>query len=326
MIYAFITLITIATFVGWQWWRTRRQLAASEARCEQLRQSEARFQAIADCTYALEAWINPQGRLVWVNRSVERLAGYTPIECLVQHDFVDLLIAPEDREEVHAMLAAALSTRGDGCIDTRLVEKSGKVCWVALSWQAINSREGDYLGLRLSVDDIGARKETEQNLTQQATRDGLTGIYNRRRFDEDLPRMLADALRRNVQLGMLVIDLDGFKPINDTYGHQAGDAVLAAMAAEVNGTTRRSESLYRIGGDEFALLVGDTSAADMQGLTDRIRQQISALEVSYEGNALSLGASLGVAIFPQQAGDAEALMAAADRAMYADKAARHEAR
>lgn len=312
--------------LGFQVWRLQQRLAASEARAEQLRQSEARFQAIADCTYAAEAWLNPQGKLVWINRSIERLSGFSPIECLVHQDLISVMIHPEHQEEVHASLAAAISTRTDGNLDARLRRKDGSDHWVALSWQAIHSRDGVYLGIRLSADDIDSRKQSEARLTQQATRDALTGLYNRRRFDEDLPRMLADAIRRNVQVGMLVIDLDGFKPINDTYGHQAGDAVLMEVASSIGATIRRSESLYRLGGDEFGILVGDTNVTDMQGLSVRIRNQIEGVATPFQGRTLHVGASIGLAIFPQHANDGEALLAAADQAMYADKATRHEAR
>lgn len=325
MIVAFASLLAVIIYLAWRLRLSQQRLALAEARCELLRQSEARFQAIADCTYAVEAWLNPEGRLVWINRSVERLAGYSPFECLLQQDLVKALVAPVHQAQLQGLLETALQDRGEGSIDVQMRHKDGSLRWIAVSWQVIHGKDNVYLGLRVSIDDIDVRKGKEARLQIEATRDALTGLYNRRRFEEDLPRMLADAERRDVRVGMLAFDLDGFKPINDQFGHAAGDAVLRQLADVIGTTIRRSETFYRMGGDEFAVLVGDTNLEDMRGLAERISEQINALEFEFEGKLVNVTASTGIALYPDNADAGVSLMAAADMAMYADKAQREAA-
>lgn len=295
----------------------RRRNDELEVRIEALRQSEARFHAIADYTVGIEAWLNPRGKLIWVNRSIEKLTGYTPLECLVSADLGKLLVAEEDRATLRMALGRALANRSDGTIEVRFIPRTRYSLWVALHWQAIHSKDGAYLGLRVSVENIQQRKEAEAQLVHQAMRDPLTGLYNRRRFHEEIERMQADAQRRNVSFGLLMIDLDGFKPINDRLGHQAGDEVLRSFAGMMGATVRRGEMFFRLGGDEFAVLVGDATERDMAGLADRVREQMVRLSPADAEEPLT--ASIGIALFPQHADQADALIAAADRAMYGAK-------
>jgi diguanylate cyclase (GGDEF)-like protein/PAS domain S-box-containing protein len=321
------TLPALGALAGGTWWARKRidalsqKLVMSEARCELLRQSEARFQAIADYTYGVEAWLNPKGKLIWINRSIERLSGYTPLECLIMPDLVGALFDSEYQESLRHRLSRSLLSHQDGGLEVRMQHKDGSSRWVGLTWRALHNKAGAYLGLRVSVDDIEARKQIEQQLHQQATRDPLTGLYNRRRFDEELARMLADAIRRDITIGLLAVDLDGFKPINDKYGHQAGDEVLTTLAHEVGSTIRKAETFFRLGGDEFALLVSDTNRTDMMGLAQRINNKVASLQFSFDGGKtqVQLTASLGIAMFPDHADSAEVLIAEADRAMYAAK-------
>jgi diguanylate cyclase (GGDEF)-like protein/PAS domain S-box-containing protein len=250
------------------------------------------------------------------------LSGYAPFECLVQQNLIDMLIAPGDRAPLQEAFDNALLERSDGTADVRMRRKDGSEGWIEVSWQTIHGKDDIYLGLRVSAADIEGRKDTEQRLMSEATRDSLTGLYNRRRFDEDLPRMLADAERRNASVGLLAFDLDGFKPINDRFGHAAGDTVLRQLAEAISATIRRSETFYRMGGDEFSILVGDTSVDDMRGLAQRISQQINTLPFEFEGLPVRVTASTGIALYPDHADAGVSLMAAADMAMYADKAQR----
>ena len=131
--------------------------------------------------------------------------------------------------------------------------------------------------------------------------------------------MIADASRRHVQLGLLLFDLDGFKPVNDLYGHQAGDEVLVTLAREVGAVVRRNEMFFRLGGDEFAVLAPDTDAAALTGLARRIGERVSRTAFSFDGQAASVTVSVGIGIYPLHADTGEALLGAADAAMYAAK-------
>lgn len=447
-----------------------RMSQALDERVEALKKSEARFHAIADYTYGVEAWFNPQGRLIWINRSVERITGYTPIECLLSSNLVDMLVFDKDRKlALEVALKALRGSTGDN-FELRLKRKDGSIMWTVINWQPINGPDGEYLGLRVSGDEIQSRKEAElklldtvvelrraqalkeyyltnsneersrleallnvmkigvlfvdgshrvvyinnacrdiwmlpreENLTglrdssmidrtahlrkedaayrrhieevqageevsgvyeialqdgrivtdisalvpgerpgqfigrvwiyedvtrqkqleaqliQLAERDPLTNLYNRRRFHEEIDRIIADASRRKAHAGLLAIDLDGFKPINDEYGHQAGDEVLIKLAEEVGATVRRNEIFFRVGGDEFAILAPDADEEEMVGLARRVSGKISDMRFLFSGREVRITASLGIALYPRHAASSEDIIARADSAMYQAK-------
>ncbi|MDB5814786.1 MAG: diguanylate cyclase domain protein [Rhodocyclales bacterium] len=168
-------------------------------------------------------------------------------------------------------------------------------------------------------EDVTEARYAEQRLTELAERDPLTGLYNRRRFLEEIERHLADGERRSEQVGLLSFDLDGFKPVNDTFGHQAGDEVLIRLAAEIGSIVRRNEMFFRLGGDEFAILVAHTSTERMEQLARRVLEKASGLIFNFDGTLASITVSVGVAIAPNHARSVDALIAAADRAMYQAK-------
>ena len=169
-------------------------------------------------------------------------------------------------------------------------------------------------------EDVTAERRTSAQLISMAERDPLTNIFNRRRFHEELERALADAARRRVAVGLLGIDLDGFKPINDAFGHQAGDEVLVGLVERVASIVRRNEMFFRIGGDEFAVLVPDARPSELVELASRLCEAIADLAFEFGGQPASVTASIGIARFPENGLDAQALIAAADEAMYYSKA------
>jgi diguanylate cyclase (GGDEF)-like protein/PAS domain S-box-containing protein len=168
-------------------------------------------------------------------------------------------------------------------------------------------------------EDVTEARYAEQRLTELAERDPLTGLYNRRRFLEEMARHLADGVRRTEQVGLMSFDLDGFKGINDTFGHQAGDEVLIRLAAEIGSIVRRNEMFFRLGGDEFAILVANTSTERMEQLARRVLDKAGGLIFNFDGTLASVTVSVGVAIAPDHALTVDNLIAAADRAMYQAK-------
>jgi diguanylate cyclase (GGDEF)-like protein len=168
-------------------------------------------------------------------------------------------------------------------------------------------------------EDVTRERQTADQLIYLAERDALTGLYNRHRFNEELARMTADAERQGSRVALLFFDLDDFKYINDTFGHRAGDATLIRVASEVGGQVRRNEIFARLGGDEFAILVPDISDEMLRVLAERLTQAIAMVRFQYDGQSLRLTNSLGVAVFPDHADNAEDLIARADTAMYQAK-------
>lgn len=170
-------------------------------------------------------------------------------------------------------------------------------------------------------EDVTEARRTAQRLVQMAERDPLTDLFNRRRFHEELDRALANANRRGATVGLLMFDLDGFKPVNDIYGHQAGDEVLVKLARSVGALIRRDEFFCRLGGDEFAVLVPDVKGRTLPELARRVVECVAALSFRFDDTDVGLTASVGIALFPEHATDPERLVAAADQAMYQSKGA-----
>lgn len=169
-------------------------------------------------------------------------------------------------------------------------------------------------------EDITEILQAQARLTELAERDPLTSLYNRRRFHEDLDRLLADTTRRGETLGLLIFDVDNFKDVNDGLGHQAGDEVLKTLASELGGVIRRNELLFRLGGDEFAILVTQPTPESLAHLARRVVSRVESLRIEFDARPVSLSISLGVAISPLHALDADSLVLAADRALYQAKA------
>ena len=169
---------------------------------------------------------------------------------------------------------------------------------------------------------IASLAEAQLQLEQRSTEDALTGLYNRRKFDELLAREVDRAERYGSQLGLAMIDLDGFKPINDTWGHAAGDEVLVQIADLLRASLRRTDSIARIGGDEFVILIPELDADAFDRVLAKLRAALDDAALAWKGHQLTVGASLGVAHFPADGRKPLDLMHVADQAMYRDKAAR----
>jgi diguanylate cyclase (GGDEF)-like protein/PAS domain S-box-containing protein len=437
-----------------------------DAAAQEVRQ----LREIAEGVHGVEALFDVNGRLVWISPSIQRLTGRFPRDCLAAANAIELLVHESDRRYCLRMAQRVADGAEAQDFEMRLLREDGQICWVACHWKPLGGQSMHPAGLRMSAEDIQARKETEYKLLETVTelrraqalrehylsrsnderqrlsallnvirlgilfidhdhrvlyfnramldiwnfpfdenligmrdlvlqsriadllaqpeayfehvqgvlrehavsepyeihfqdgrvvtdvsavvegaegrrgigrvwiyedvteqrriarrlvelaeRDPLTNLYNRRRFHEELDRLLADAGRRGVEVGLVAIDLDGFKPINDEFGHQAGDEVLVTLAGRVGGLVRRNEMFFRLGGDEFGVLVPDAGEFDVCELARRIVEGIEGLSFNFGGSEVGLTASLGIALYPRHACDAEDLIAAADRAMYRSK-------
>ncbi|TCS71916.1 diguanylate cyclase (GGDEF)-like protein [Sulfuritortus calidifontis] len=162
-------------------------------------------------------------------------------------------------------------------------------------------------------------RESQNHLLFLAERDSLTGLYNRHYFRRELQRRLDIAARDRREGALLLFDLDEFKLINDSFGHQVGDLVLVKVASEIGQLVRRNETFCRLGGDEFVLITHSTTEAEVTALASRIVTALGNMRFEAGGQLLRLSCSLGVALFPTHASDPETLLAYADAAMYQAK-------
>lgn len=185
----------------------------------------------------------------------------------------------------------------------------------------VRDPSGRFIGQLWVYEDVTHERRTAEQLAYLAERDSLTGLYNRFRFQQELARMISDCNRHKLRGALLFFDLDEFKVINDSFGHRAGDALLIRVAGEIASLTRKNEFLARLGGDEFALIVPNADEPEVTQIAERIVRSIASIPFRFEGQNLRLTTSVGIAWYPEQAADADDLVAHADAAMYRAKEA-----
>jgi diguanylate cyclase (GGDEF)-like protein len=162
-------------------------------------------------------------------------------------------------------------------------------------------------------------KILQDYLREQAIRDSLTGLYNRRYLDETMERELARARRENYSVSVIMIDIDHFKNFNDTYGHQAGDKVLTALSGLLRSGVRQGDIACRYGGEEFLVIMPGVDEVDAKRRAEAIRSSFNGLRVNYGEAELSVSISIGVAFYPQHGNDMNEIVKAADAALYEAK-------
>jgi diguanylate cyclase (GGDEF)-like protein/PAS domain S-box-containing protein len=203
----------------------------------------------------------------------------------------------------------------------RLVRRDGTLLWIEAQASPLVDDSGELYGAVASYDDVTLRVEEDRRMRHEADTDPLTGLANRRALERTLASALGRAGARGRTVAVLMLDLDGFKAVNDSLGHAAGDAALREVARRLRRCVRERDVVARLGGDEFVVLltdVGGRSGAAVEAC-DRVDVALSE-PIALEQASVTLRAAIGVATFPDDGGDASTLLAHADRAMYAAKA------
>lgn len=233
----------------------------------------------------------------------------------------DLQIEEDDISRKHALISVA--SNGDVTI-TDLGSMNGTHVNGVTSKQT-KLRDGDNVQLgaktvfKLTYQNA-LEEEVQNRLYESATKDSLTGIYNKRFFLERLNQEFSYCSRHEVALSLIVFDVDSFKQVNDTYGHRGGDHVLEAVAQAVLKAIRTEDILCRVGGDEFAIIVRDLSELPVKRAAERARAAVAQQLISFQKNHIPVTISVGCAtITPGNFGSTEELLAAADRYLYAAK-------
>jgi diguanylate cyclase (GGDEF)-like protein/PAS domain S-box-containing protein len=257
-----------------------------------------------------------EGRILECNQAFAQILGYaTPGEVLSRSAW-DLFVSREDREKALQQL------RERGTLtnwEQRLRRKDGGVAWVLENETLLRQADGEHDVVAGTVVDVTERKQAAARVEFQAYHDALTGLPNRVSLRERMHVALAQARRSGTGLALMFVDLDEFKPVNDRLGHGVGDRLLKEIAVRLRECVRGEDTVARVGGDEFVLLVssvrlGETAARVAQKLLDRIQEPVRIDE-----HELSLSASVGIALYPDDGSDQEALLRSADAAMYRAK-------
>jgi diguanylate cyclase (GGDEF)-like protein/PAS domain S-box-containing protein len=272
------------------------------------------------------------GSTLAMSAYIEELLG-VPAERFLSGDAVwDEVLHPEDRERAWADYDSFLATGQPDCGDYRYIRPDGRVVWIQDRSAMVRDRDGKPLLVQGVMFDITATKEMALRMEHMAYHDILTGLPNRAMFQDHLELALARARRHELAVAVLFLDLDDFKPVNDTHGHDVGDEVLQHAARQIRGAARDTDLVARQGGDEFLVLLADLDVApdDSEGVlavvreaSDRIARAI-AEPVDLRAGRLTIQASIGSAVFPFEAGDARTLLRLADAEMYSRKRDRFE--
>ncbi len=296
-----------------------RQLHALE---EAVQRHRAVVTSALDCVIAIDR----DSRILEFNPAAERTFGYRA-EDVLGRLLSEVIIPPGQREQHRQALARGLAT-GDWRLLGRRVEllamrADGSEFPVELALAMPQATQDEGLVFYGWVRDISERRRGEEQLTFMAYHDALTELPNRILAEEQIELALARARRSHGAVALMFIDLDGFKEVNDQFGHAIGDQLLAGVAARLRSVLRDSDLLARHGGDEFLVLLADLPGDAVVGVENVGSKLLDAMREPFDlaGRKLRTGASVGVSLYPADAEDTETLVRHADAAMYIAKAA-----
>lgn len=300
-----------------------RQLLHRQRMAQALVTKEANFRLLAEQSSDMVTRIGLDNRLIYVSPSCVRITGWSAEELLNTSALAG--IHPDDMERVGQVIAALKNGEAE---EARFVYRQrhrdkGEIWAEAALHVTPAADSGEIDGVVAVMRDITEQKDLQDKLASLAATDALTGLANRRAFDERLADEWARAQRDGTELSLLLIDVDHFKKFNDHYGHLAGDGCLRALGRILSAIARRPADLAaRYGGEEFAVLLPNTGPDGCAEVGERIRQALHDLAMPHVQNAPSrlVTVSVGAATsLPSQASDSSTLVAAADRALYAAK-------
>lgn len=303
----------------------RHYVESLEQTRAELGQSEQRLRSLINSMREILFEIDKNGFITFLNPAWKSITGFAAEKSLGRK-FTDYLVEPSDRELFAKNSLPGLEQKNRE-IRLRTSEK-GNVAWVTLEASAQTDEEGNFVGVVGTLGDITESvelnhmlSEYQEELYQLSVTDSLTGLYNRRHFDTQFDIILSDHRRNRQPLCLMLIDIDGFKFINDTYGHQTGDKVLRSVGDMLSNQIGKNDYLARIGGDEFAVVVTGTPLHEVADGAHRLHKQINDVRVVLPVGQMRIQCSIGVSGAPHHGDAVQDLVKAADVALYQSKRA-----
>lgn len=303
----------LATFAG----RIAAELERRQAE-NMLRSNALRWRSIVDSAPVCIHEIDRSGRFLSINAEATRQAGNMYAEDIIGRPYLDC-VAPWDQKRVSDLLAQAFEGRVCQFEYTSIVD--GHTRMFSANLVPLGDEDGHVTKLLGYSQDITAQKTLEQQLVHRAEHDSLTELPNRGLFMDRLRSGIARVKRNNRPLALLFVDLNDFKPVNDEHGHQIGDRLLRVVAQRLTAAVREVDTVARVGGDEFAVILeAITDADDAAAVAVKIAECIGE-PFSIDGHTLCIGASTGIAIYPGDGDGVSSLLQHADAQMYRAKRA-----
>ncbi len=283
-----------------------------------LASEKAFIDTLLDTAQALILTQDKQGQIVLVNHYAQWLSGFSKQE-LVGKPLTAILAEEDNIAAVETILKQIHDgTCSHGRHHTDLKTKHGDRVHMAWYHSKLKTGADDYQLITVALD-ITDRKRIEENLGHLANNDPLTGLYNRRRFTEEMEQVISTAHRYDHSSALLFFDLDNFKDVNDLSGHHAGDELLTRVAEVLRKESRESDVLARLGGDEFAVILKETNEADALISAKRFCKSLNKIQLQVGPHSHQVSASIGVALYPEHGNDLKSVLANADMAMYKAK-------
>jgi diguanylate cyclase (GGDEF)-like protein/PAS domain S-box-containing protein len=315
-----LTLLLACVMVGFLLWRFERARgAAMSARQAAIAESEARFRALVQNSSDVITVLERDGTIRYQSPSALTLFSTDPSELVGTPvaALAERVVHPDDAAAARDFIDGALSGADDGAIEFRMRLADG--AWRYVESTLTNSLDDPYVrGVVLNTRDVTQRKTLEERLRHQAFHDSLTHLPNRALLLDRMKIALARRAHEERSLAVVLLDLDGFKGVNDSLGHAAGDELLIQVAERLAECVRAADSVARLGGDEFAFLLEEMHGPDAEYVADRI---LAALSMPFiiDGKEIFIRASIGIVVSSAGERSPEELLRDADVAMYAAK-------
>jgi diguanylate cyclase (GGDEF)-like protein/PAS domain S-box-containing protein len=267
-------------------------------------------------------WSIDSDTLYW-SEAIYAMFGFKVGEVTPSYELFCSCIHPDDRERVRAGELRCIETGHNHDEEYRVIWPDGSIHWLRETGNVVKDGNGQPIKMMGVVRDISGEKASVSQLKKIARHDPLTGLPNRLLLEESLTQALARARRNATRVALVFIDLNGFKQINDSYGHAVGDQVLVGTAQRLQQSLRESDLVARLGGDEFVVVVegltlGKSPHEEAQLIGEKILQRLSQ-PLSLGAASHRVGASLGIALYPEHGPNIDSLIHIADQAMYAAK-------
>ena len=257
-------------------------------------------------------------KLLYLNPAAERVYGRPVHDFFADSSLWSRIVHPDDRDRVLGCLCA-LEVNDAVTIEYRIVRPDGSERWLEVRARVSNGNDGSPIRIDGVASDISERRSHAERIAYQANHDALTGLPNRSLLNDRISQALAQARRTDQHVAILFLDLDGFKFVNDSYGHAFGDALLRTIAARLEVVVRESDTIARLGGDEFVILLPSlVRSEDAVHVASKVLDAFK-VKISQDGRDLHLGASIGISVFPQDGDSCDLLLQHADLAMYRAK-------